>query len=72
MRDICTNLEIKGPKSLEKFYTYRLYFERTSIALCNTTREVDTCNKSLLVFDLLIYIYKKNNVQLYKNIKLFN
>lgn len=37
VRDIRTSLEIKGPKSPEKFYTYRVCFEYTCIALCNST-----------------------------------
>lgn len=36
VRNIYTNLDIKGPKSLE-FYTHRVCFEYTCIALCNTT-----------------------------------
>lgn len=37
VRNICTNPEIKWRKSLEKFYTHRVCFEYTCIALCNTT-----------------------------------
>lgn len=48
VRDICTSLEFKGRTSLEKFYTYRVCFEYTFIALCNAT--------STLQWGLLIHV----------------